>query len=160
MKRIQIVRYELRLTELDHTVDETDDKLIAALRHDARASLSDLAARLEMSRTTVRTRLARLQERGEIVGFSVITRADVARDPVRGLMMIGIEGRGAERIKRQLSGMAELRAVHSTNGRWDLIVEIGTATLAQFDRVLDRIRQLDGVVASETSLLLSTRKSV
>jgi len=160
MKRIQIVRYELRLTELEHTVDETDDKLIAALRHDARASLSDLAARLEMSRTTVRTRLARLQERGEIVGFSVITRADVARDPVRGLMMIGIEGRGAERNKRQLSGMAELRAVHSTNGRWDLIVEIGTATLAQFDRVLDRIRQLDGVVASETSLLLSTRKSV
>ena len=141
-------------------MDETDHKLIAALRHDARASLSDLAARLEMSRTTVRTRLARLQERGEIVGFSVITRADVARDPVRGLMMIGIEGRGAERIKRQLSGMAELRAVHSTNGRWDLIVEIGTATLAQFDRVLDRIRQLDGVVASETSLLLSTRKSV
>jgi DNA-binding Lrp family transcriptional regulator len=74
-------------------------------------------------------------------------------------MMIGIEGRGAARIKRQLSAMAELRAVHSTNGRWDLIVEIGSATLADFDRVLDRIRQLDGIVASETSLLLSTQKS-
>jgi len=106
-------------------MDDTDDKLIAALRHDARASLSDLAARLEMSRTTVRTRLARLQERGEIVGFSVITRADVARDPVRGLMMIAIEGRGAERDQAPAGGMAELRAVHSTNGRWDLIVEIG-----------------------------------
>ena len=55
--------------------------------------------------------------------------------------------------------MVELRAVHSTNGRWDLIVEIGTATLADFDRVLDRIRRLDGVMSSETSLLLSTRKS-
>jgi DNA-binding Lrp family transcriptional regulator len=140
-------------------MDETDDRLIAALRHDARASLSDLAAGLGMSRTTVRARLARLHERGEIVGFSVVTRADVARDPVRGLMMIGIEGRGAARIKRQLSAMAELRAVHSTNGRWDLIVEIGSATLADFDRVLDRIRQLDGIVASETSLLLSTQKS-
>jgi len=141
-------------------MDDTDDKLIAALRHDARASLSDLAARLEMSRTTVRTRLARLQERGEIVGFSVITRADVARDPVRGLMMIAIEGRGAERIKRQLAGMAELRAVHSTNGRWDLIVEIGSATLTEIDRVIDRIRKLEGVVTSETSLLLSTHKAV
>ena len=145
---------------MDIKLDEIDDRLIAALRHDARASLSDLAARLEMSRTTVRSRLARLQQRGEIVGFSVITRADVARDPVRGLMMIGIEGRGAERIKRQLGGMAELRAVHSTNGRWDLIVEIGTATLLELDRVLDRIRKLEGVVASETSLLLSTQKSV
>jgi len=141
-------------------MDETDDRLIAALRHDARASLSDLAARLNMSRTTVRSRISRLQSRGEIVGFSVITRADVARDPVRGLMMIEIEGRGAERIKRQLATMSELRAVHSTNGRWDLIVEIGTPTLMEFDKVLSRIRRLDGVNSSETSLLLSTQKAV
>lgn len=140
-------------------MDKTDEQLIAALRHDARASYSDLAARLGLSRSTVRARIAQLQTRGDIIGFSVVTRADVARDPVRGLMMIGIEGRGAERIKRNLGQMVELRAVHSTNGRWDLIVEIGTATLADFDRVLDRIRRLDGVMSSETSLLLSTRKS-
>ncbi|MCL4154148.1 UNVERIFIED_CONTAM: hypothetical protein GTU68_043733 [Idotea baltica] len=141
-------------------MDDMGSKLIAALRHDARASLSDLAIGLGVSRTTLRARLARLQQSGEIVGFSVVTRADVAQDPVRGLMMIGIEGRGATRIKRQLAGMPELRAIHSTNGRWDLIVEIGTVTLAEFDKVLDRIRRLDGVVSSETSLLLSTQKSV
>ncbi|KEJ87919.1 Lrp/AsnC family transcriptional regulator [Sulfitobacter donghicola] len=139
-------------------MDDMDHQLIGALRHDARASLSDLAARLGVSRTTLRARLSRLQNRGDIVGFSVITRADVAQDPVRGLMMIGIEGRGTERIKRQLSAMAELRAVHSTNGRWDLIVEIGTSTLAELDIVLGRIRNLDGVASSETSLLLSTQK--
>jgi len=140
-------------------MDETDERLISALRSDARASLSDLALGLGMSRTTVRARLARLQQRGDVVGFSVITRADVARDPVRGLMMIGIEGRGTDRIIRTLGGMAELRAVHSTNGRWDVIVEIGTETLEAFDAVLGRIRRLDGVVASETSLLLRTRKA-
>lgn len=140
-------------------MDDTDERIIAALRHDARASYSDLAARLDLSRTTIRTRISQLQMRGEIVGFSVVTRADVARDPVRGMMMIGIEGRGAERIKRQLAQMAELRAIHSTNGRWDLIVEIGTVSLSDFDAVLDRIRRLDGVISSETSLLLSTRKS-
>lgn len=140
-------------------MDETDDRLVAALRRDARASLSDLAARLGVSRTTVRSRIARLQSRGEILGFSVITRADVARNPVRGLMMIAIEGRGAARIKRQLATMSDVREVHSTNGRWDLIVEIGTTTLPEFDKVLDRIRNLDGVNASETSLLLSTQKA-
>ena len=140
-------------------MDETDHRLIAALRHDARAALSDLALALNLSRTTVRARLARLQERGEIVGFTVVTRTDVMQDPVRGMMMIGIEGRGAERITRQLNGMPELRAVHSTNGRWDVIVEIGTKTLEDFDAVLGRIRRLEGVVASETSLLLKTRKS-
>ena len=140
-------------------MNKTDEDLIAALREDARASLSDLALRLNLSRTTVRARLARLQQSGEIVGFTVVTRSDIAVDPVRGLMMIEIEGRGTDRIARTLTGMAPLRAVHSTNGRWDIIVEIGTATLEEFDDVLARIRKLDGVVASETSLLLKTRKT-
>lgn len=141
-------------------MDNTDERLIAALKQDARMALSDLAATLNRSRTTVRNRLARLQQSGEIVGFSVVTRADVQSDPVRGLMMIGIEGRGAERIIRQLSQMSEVRAVHSTNGRWDVIAEIGSRTLADFDAVLFRIRRLEGVAQSETNLLLSTRKAV
>lgn len=140
-------------------VDKMDIALIAALRHDARASLSDLAIRLNMSRTTVRARMERLRESGEILGFSVVMRQDTLQDPIRGLMMIGIEGRGTERIIRQLNGMADIRAVHSTNGRWDVIVEIGTDTLESFDQVLNNIRKLDGVVSSETSLLLATRKS-
>ncbi|AXI51095.1 MAG: Lrp/AsnC family transcriptional regulator [Sulfitobacter sp.] len=140
-------------------MDTTDEAILAALRDDARASLSDLAAALRLSRTTVRARLARLQQSGEILGFTVVTRSDVRADPVRGLMMIEIEGRGADRITRTLAGMAALRAVHSTNGRWDVIVEIGTKTLEEFDEVLARIRKLDGVVASETSLLLKTRKA-
>ncbi|MEL6451335.1 MAG: Lrp/AsnC family transcriptional regulator [Pseudomonadota bacterium] len=140
-------------------MDDTDNRLVSALRHDARASLSDLSLRLGLSRTTVRARIERLKARGDILGFTVVLREDTLRDPVRGLMMIGIEGRGTERIIRQLQGMTEVRAVHSTNGRWDVITEIGTDTLESFDAVLFRIRRLDGVVASETSLLLSTRKS-
>ncbi|MDA7429844.1 Lrp/AsnC family transcriptional regulator [Primorskyibacter aestuariivivens] len=140
-------------------MDSSDQKLIAALRHNARASLSDLAAQLSLSRTTVRARIERLQQRGEIVGFTVVLKGDTATDPVRGLMMIGIEGRGTDRILRQLQGLPEVRALHSTNGRWDVIAEIGTDTLESFDAVLARIRRFDGVAHSETSLLLSTKKS-
>lgn len=140
-------------------MDDTDTRLISALRHDARASLSELSASLGLSRTTVRARIEKLRARGEIIGFTVVLREDTLRDPVRGLMMIGIEGRGTERIIRQLNGLSEVRSVYSTNGRWDVIVEIGTDTLERFDDVLFRIRRLEGVMSSETSLLLSTRKS-
>ncbi|MBU3258388.1 Lrp/AsnC family transcriptional regulator [Roseovarius sp. PS-C2] len=140
-------------------MDDTDRKLISALRHDARASLSDLALTLGVSRTTVRGRIERLKQSGEIVGFSVVLRGDAARDPVRGLMMIGIEGRGTDRITRQLNGLSAVRAIHATNGRWDLIVEIGTETLEALDETLTRIRKFDGIASSETSLLLNTRKS-
>lgn len=140
-------------------MDETDRKLISALRHDARASLSDLALDMGVSRTTVRGRIERLRRSGEIVGFSVVLKGDAAHDPVRGLMMLGIEGRGMDRILRQLNGLSSVRKLHTTNGRWDVIVELGTDTLEDLDGILAQIRKFDGVASSETSLLLSTRKS-
>lgn len=144
-----------RLTEMD----ETDHRLLTELRRDGRAALSDLAARLGVSRATVRSRIERLADKGEIVGFTVVTRGDVTAMPVRGLMMIGIEGRGTDRILARLTGLPEVIAVHSTNGRWDLIAEIGTRTLEEFDAALALIRRLEGVTSSETSLMLATRRA-
>jgi DNA-binding Lrp family transcriptional regulator len=140
-------------------MDKKDHGLISALRENARVSLSDLAHRLGVSRTTVRSRIERLQQRGDILGFTVVLKDDAIHDPVRGIMMVGIEGRGTDRIVRQLTGLPELRAVHSTNGRWDVIAEIGTNSLEDFDSTLAKIRRMDGVTSSETSLLLSTRKA-
>lgn len=140
-------------------MDSTDKRLISSLRHNGRASVSDLATTLNLSRATVRSRLDRLQASGDVVGFTVVLKEDVSRDPVRALMMIGIEGRGTDRVIRQLTSLPQVRALHSTNGRWDVIAELGTETLEALDDVLSRIRKFDGVSQSETSLLLSTRKS-
>jgi DNA-binding Lrp family transcriptional regulator len=49
-----------------------------------------------------------------------------------------------------------LHALHATNGTWDLIAEIRTDSLADFDRVLREVRSIDGVLNSETSILLSS----
>ena len=140
-------------------MDDFGQKLIAALRRDARISLSDLAAMLGVARATVRTRIERLLAQGDILGFTVLTREDVAQSPVRGMMMLRIEGAGTERLIHRLTGLPEVQAVHSTNGGWDLIAEIGTDTLEAFDQVLFDIRRIDGVKASETNLLLTTRKA-
>lgn len=140
-------------------MDSTDKRLISILRHNGRASVPDLATTLNLSRATVRSRLDRLQASGDVVGFTVVLKEDVSRDPVRALMMIGIEGRGTDRVIRQLTSLPQVRALHSTNGRWDVIAELGTETLEALDEVLSRIRKFDGVSQSETSLLLSTRKS-
>jgi len=140
-------------------MDELDSRLVQALKRDGRAAVSDLSADLGVTRATVKARMDRLRTSGEIAGFTVLTRTDVVAHAVRGLMMLGIEGRGTEKVMRALVGMIEVQAVHSTNGTWDLIVEIGTETLDALDGVLFRIRRMSGVTRSETSLLLSTRRA-
>jgi DNA-binding Lrp family transcriptional regulator len=139
-------------------MDRLDNKLIALLRRDGRASLSELATDLGVTRATVRSRMDRLAESGDIAGFTVLTRRDVAAHPVRGLMMLEIAGRGGEKIAKAVRNMVAVQAVHSTNGKWDLIAEVGTETLESFDQALSRIRLIEGVSRSETSLLLSTKR--
>lgn len=140
-------------------MDALDEQLITLLRHDARRSISDLAAHAGVSRATVRARVERLEKAGVIIGYTVILRADAVDQRVRGIMMIEIEGHAADRVIRALGGFSEVSTIHTTNGRWDLVIELGTPTLSEFDAVLRRVRLIPGITGSETSLLLATPRS-
>ena len=137
-------------------MDNTDRRLLAILRTDGRASISKLAEALKISRGTVQNRIDRLTADGVIAGFTV--RIAAAEDPhaVRAVMLIEITGQKTVAVVKTLRGIPEIRALHTTNGAWDLVAEIETENLAEFDRVLRYVRALEGVSKSETSLLLTT----
>ena len=140
-------------------MDELDTRLITLLRHNGRRSISDLAVETGASRATVRARIEKLEKEGTILGYTVILRADTVELPVRGIMLVEIEGHVTERIIRALGTFPEISEIHTTNGRWDLILELGAGSLAEFDAILRRIRQIPGITSSETSLLLSSPRS-
>ncbi len=140
-------------------MDRLDQQLVTLLRHDGRRSVSDIALELGVSRATVRARMERLERDGDILGYTVILRNDAIEVPVRAVMMIEIEGHVLDKVIRQLGGLPEVAAIHTTNGRWDLVVELGAATLTEFDTVLRKIRLLPGITGSDTSLLLTTPRT-
>ena len=136
-------------------MDKMDIKLLNILKKNARTSVSNIAIDLQITRTTVRTRMRKLKETGEISGFTVITKSDVSPAPVRGLVMLQIEGTGAHTIRQKLLLLQQVYSVHTTNGKWDMIIDLGTQSLAELDEILSKIRKFSG--GSETSLLLSTK---
>ncbi|MEW5963060.1 MAG: Lrp/AsnC family transcriptional regulator [Pseudomonadota bacterium] len=139
-------------------MDEVDLKLIALLRNDARCPVAALARQLGVSRATIRSRITRLLERGVIRGFTILVRESDVASTVRAVTLIAVEGNRAERVLRRLIGFPEVRRLHTTNGRWDIVAEIVADTLPEFDALLNRIRSSDGVTSTETSILLSSAK--
>jgi DNA-binding Lrp family transcriptional regulator len=139
-------------------MDETDRQLLALLRADARTPVARLAERLKVSRGTVQNRIDKMRQRGVIQGFTVRTRPDVEAQRVRAVMTISVEGESSPRVVRALQGFAEVVAVHTTNGRWDLVAELDTDSLAAFSAALDEIRRIPGIAATETSILLATTR--
>lgn len=139
-------------------MDGTDQRLIALLRENARTSVAQLAKQLGVSRGTVQNRIDRLVEQRIVLGFTVRTTPEAEPQRVRAMMMISVEGDRSDAILTALRGYPQVRALHSTNGRWDIVAELGTDSLEAFDQALRSIRTIKGVANSETSLLLSTHK--
>ncbi len=139
-------------------MDDIDHKLIALLRHDGRASVASLAKELRVARGTVQNRMARLERDGVIVGYTVRLKPQMEETGIRAFTTIAVEGNLTDEVIRTLRGDPAISVLHSTNGRWDIVAELHTASLEEFDRVLARIRQVEGVANTESSLLLSTFK--
>jgi DNA-binding Lrp family transcriptional regulator len=139
-------------------LDDIDRRLIALLRHDARATIATLARKLGVARGTVQNRIARLEAEGTILGYTLRLKPQVEEHSIRALMTIAVEGNRNEAVLETLYGDPAVGALHTTNGRWDIVAELRTDSLASFDQVLRRIGQVDGVSRTETSLLLSTHK--
>lgn len=136
--------------------DNLDRELIALLRKDGRAPLSKLAHILGVSRGTVQNRINRLCDHGTILGFTVRVQEHLEVDAVRAIMMIEVAGRSTTQIIAKLRGLPDVHKLGITNGAWGLVADIHTPSLAEFDRVLRTIRAIEGILNSETSILLSS----
>jgi DNA-binding Lrp family transcriptional regulator len=150
----------LKLSDREVSLDDLDYRLVALLRSDARLPVAKLAVRTGVSRATVRARIERMTEAGVIAGYTIVLRTQTRDSAVRAVTMVEVDGKHAEAVIRKLMGFPEIRELHTTNGRWDVVAEIETATLAQFDNLLRQMREIDGIANTETSILLAPRKAI
>ncbi|WP_411879620.1 Lrp/AsnC family transcriptional regulator [Polaromonas sp. YR568] len=139
-------------------MDDTDRQLLSLLRDNARASVASLAKVLRVSRGTVQNRLARLEADGTITGYTVRLKPQAEGHRIRAFMTVAVEGNRTAAVLTALRGDPAVSALHTTNGRWDMVAELQADSLEAFDSVLSRIRLLEGIANTETSLLLSTSK--
>jgi DNA-binding Lrp family transcriptional regulator len=146
------------MTDRPPSLDDTDRALIGALRADSRTPIATLARRVGLSRGAVQNRIHRLVEQGAILGFTVRLPPQAEPQRVRAIMSVAVEGQRSREVVGALRGFPEVVAVHTTNGRWDLVAELEAESLAAFSRALDGVREIKGIATTETSLLLETRR--
>lgn len=135
-------------------LNPTDRKILAALRGDARMSITELAQATGTSRATAKSRLDALKASGRIRRFTIETDVDVEGE-IKAIAMVELQGKMSRAVIRTLGKIPEVSTIYSTNGVWDLVVEIKTDSLVRFDFVLREIREVPGVLKSESCLLLS-----
>ena len=139
-------------------MDDLDRQLIGLLRTNARATVASLAKALRVARGTVQNRIAKLEKEGTIVGYTVRLRPQTEEQRIAAFMSIAVEANQLDAVIKTLRGDPAVVALHTTNGRWDLVSELRADSLESFDQALRRIGLVAGITNTETSLLLSTQK--
>ncbi|MET0520234.1 MAG: Lrp/AsnC family transcriptional regulator [Burkholderiaceae bacterium] len=139
-------------------MDTLDQQLLALLRLDARASVATLALKLKVSRGTVSNRIARLEDGGVINGYTVRLRPDAVSDEITAWMSIAVEGNRTREVISILLGEPGVTGLFDTNGRWDLLAELRAPSLNELAAVLERVRLIKGIGATETSIHLQSYK--
>ncbi len=138
-------------------LDPTDRELIALLRENARASTAELARRLKLSRTTVQSRIERLERQRVIAGYTITVPDEIEAQLVRAHVMITLVPKQSGAIETALRKIPEVRVLHSVSGPFDLIAIVAAASIGELDGLIDRIGALDGVERTTSAIVLSTR---
>ncbi len=138
-------------------MDPIDEQLILALRENGRASTADLARLVGRSRTSVQSRIERLEKQGVIVGYGVRLAPEHDMGAVRAHVMIKAGPKEIRGVSAALRAIPQVRVLHSVSGDVDLIAVAATGSVAEMDEVIDRIGGLDGVERTTSSIILSTK---
>ncbi len=136
---------------------DLDDALLQHLQRNARVSIAQLSRRLAVSRSTVTDRIERLEQRGIIRGYTVVLGEEAARRRVRAHIMVNVSTGQSSSLVRELRRMPSILRAYAVSGIYDLIVVAEAESTEDLDDVLDRVRELDGVESTLTSVVLSTK---
>jgi len=138
------------------TLDGIDRKLIALLQENARASVTELAAKLKLGRTTVHERIAKLEKNGVILGYSTILSRNLGGQTSRAIVMLSLVQRMQAAVMERLRLLPEVLTCHTVSGDFDLALMVEAPQMDDLDAVLDEIIHLPGVERCRSSIIMTT----
>jgi DNA-binding Lrp family transcriptional regulator len=138
-------------------LDDVDHALLALLRENARASTAELGRKLGLSRTTVQSRLQRLERRRVVAGYTVVVDEEAESQLVRAHVLITAAPKQGGAIEAALRRVPQLRLLHSVSGPFDFIAVLAAGSIGELDVLIDRIGALEGVERTTSAIVLSTR---
>lgn len=137
--------------------DELDRRIIRELQRNARESTSNIAARLDVARSTVHERIARMEKDGVITGYSVVLSRNPSVENVQVMVFLEIKQQETRKILHRISQYSEVRVCLSINGEFDLFISIEAPRIEDLDIVIDEIGELPGVIRTKSFVVFGRR---
>jgi DNA-binding Lrp family transcriptional regulator len=138
-------------------MDQTDRRIVALLREDARRSFSDIGRHVHLSAPAVKRRVDRLERDGVVLGYTAVVDPRAFGWDTEAFVDLYCEGNmPGEAIKRAVSGEPGVVSAHTVAGEASALLHVRAADTPDLEGALERIRATEGITRTVTEVVLST----
>ncbi|MGI8685905.1 MAG: Lrp/AsnC family transcriptional regulator [Acidimicrobiales bacterium] len=143
------------MAEQDVRLDAVDHRLVAALRADGRASVSELALQVSVSRATAYQRLARLRESGVIRRFTIDVDPRKLGLPIAALVLVSVVQHSWRAVGESLRRLPGVEWLALSSGSFDYIVLVRAQDIDHLrDVILQDLQSIPEIQSAQTLVLL------
>ncbi len=123
-------------------LDQFDRKIVDLLLADGRLPVTEIAARIGLSKTPCQIRLTRLRKEGVIRGFrAVVDPAKLGRDHVAfvEVKLTDTTEAALRKFNGAVMGVPEIEQCHMIAGAFDYLLKVRTRDIRDYRRVLGEV---------------------
>lgn len=143
-------------------LDQFDRRILEILAEDGRISVTDLSARVGLTKTPCQTRMKRLIDEGYIEGFrAVLNPAKLGLDHVAfaEVKLSDTRDTALAEFNAAIRRIPEVEECHMIAGRFDYLIKVRTPDIRRYRQVLgEKISSLPHVASSSTSVAMESVK--
>jgi len=152
-KRSETVKFFRNCTVMNvEKMDDTDKAIIEILKHDGRATYSDIGKKIGLSEGAVRKRIKALVESGAIRGFTVKVGLTEGAEAIA-LLSVDPSLPTSE-VSQLLKKFSNVETVFEITGEYDIAVTISGLNITEVNECLEKVRRLKGVANTNTMIVL------
>ena len=138
-------------------LDETDRRLLEELQSDSKRSLKEIGAAVGLSAPSVMERVRKLESAGVIKGYQALLDARAVGLDVSAFIGVSITNPGhLGDFERQIDAIPQVMECHHVTGGHTVLLKVKTRNTTDLEQLISRVRSMDGVVSTETMVVLST----
>jgi Lrp/AsnC family leucine-responsive transcriptional regulator len=147
----------MKLGQNGAELDAVDRRILYLLQRNCKLPLAKIGEQVGLSAPSIIERIRRLEERGVIKGYTAVLDARKLGKDVTGFIGVLISHpRLIEGFERAVEELDDVLECHHVTGPYTLFLKVKTADTSSLERLISRIRCLEGVERTETMIVLST----
>jgi Lrp/AsnC family transcriptional regulator for asnA, asnC and gidA len=144
--------------KMSSEIDDVDREILRMLQDDARISFKKIAEKLNVSEATIFVRVKKLLKRKIIKRFTAIISPEALGKNITAFVLINADPKKLQKVLETLSKIDDVYEVYDVTGSYYAIVKVRTEDQNKLAKVIDEIGLIDGVLSTETALVLRSIK--